>query len=387
MEKEYKYTAFISYNSKDNSKARWLQKRLESYSLPSVIANEKGEVLRSYDKKPKKFRIFRYVTDLVAQNLDDGLREELDQSKCLIVICSPNSANAPWVRKEIKHFVDTGRKKQIIPFVIKGVPYSCGKEECFTPELKEAFNGGTALGVNMNDCGDDLRFFRKRKAVAKTVALLLDMPDAYAFLWNRYKHQVIKEMMAQFALILCFAIVIGYVYKIDKVFDCTIKAVELTPVNNYLPSMNKAQVSIIIGGEIKSRVLLDTNDSIVIGDIPQKFYGKYTKLHYECDGYMTKDTHVLICENICLNIERNKSKYGDVFFTIIDIKDDNPIPNETIWIDERKVTSDNEGRIYLTIPFEDQRQYYTLHSKRLKFVDDTIEPPFTESSIIEVIKK
>ncbi|MGN0188940.1 MAG: tetratricopeptide repeat protein [Candidatus Cryptobacteroides sp.] len=42
MEKELKYTAFISYNSKDNRTARWLQKRLEDYSLPSVIAHVYG---------------------------------------------------------------------------------------------------------------------------------------------------------------------------------------------------------------------------------------------------------------------------------------------------------------------------------------------------------
>ena len=97
-----KYKAFISYNSKDNCTARWLQSKLENYSLPSLIVNEKGDVLRSYDRKPKKFRIFRYVTDLVAQNLDDGLRQELDQSEYLVVICSPNSANAPWVKEEVK---------------------------------------------------------------------------------------------------------------------------------------------------------------------------------------------------------------------------------------------------------------------------------------------
>ena len=55
MTEEKKYTAFISYNSRDNRKARWLQKKLESYNLPSVIANEKGEILKSYDEKPKKF--------------------------------------------------------------------------------------------------------------------------------------------------------------------------------------------------------------------------------------------------------------------------------------------------------------------------------------------
>ena len=132
MVEEKKYTAFISYNSKDNRIAKWLQKKLESYSLPSVIANEKGETIRSYDKKTRKFKIFRYVTDLVAQNLDDGLRRELDQSKFLIVICSPRSARAPWVKKEVQHFIESGKSKQIIPFIIEGTPYSNDENECFT---------------------------------------------------------------------------------------------------------------------------------------------------------------------------------------------------------------------------------------------------------------
>ena len=189
-----KYTALISYNSRDHHIARGLQMRLEKYNLPSVIANEKGEVVRSYDKKTEKFRIFRYVTDLVAQNLNDGLEHELNQSKYLIVISSPNSANAPWVRKEVKHFIDTGREKYIIPFVIKGTPYSNDKNECFTPELKEAFADGSALGVNINDLGDDLWIFRKRKAVAKVVSLLIDLPDAYNFIWNRYRASYIKTL-------------------------------------------------------------------------------------------------------------------------------------------------------------------------------------------------
>lgn len=212
MEHNYKYTAFISYNSRDNSKARWLQRRLESYSLPSVIANEKGEIIRSYDKKPKNFRIFRYVTDLVAQNLDDGLRQELDQSKYLIVICSPNSANAPWVKKEVKHFIDTGRKKQIIPFVIKGIPYSGGKYECFTSELKEAFPSGSALGVSLNDYGDDFWIFRKRKAVAKMVSLLIDLPNAYDFIWNRYRANYIRTLIlrAILALLVAFAVCFSF---------------------------------------------------------------------------------------------------------------------------------------------------------------------------------
>ena len=49
---EKKFTAFISYNSRDDKWAKWLQKRLENYSLPTVIANDEGQVLKSYDKKP-----------------------------------------------------------------------------------------------------------------------------------------------------------------------------------------------------------------------------------------------------------------------------------------------------------------------------------------------
>ena len=73
-----------------------MQKQLENYKLPTVIADENGNVLRSYNGKESKMHIFRYVSDLVAQNLNDGLRQELDRSQYLIVICSPRSAKGNY---------------------------------------------------------------------------------------------------------------------------------------------------------------------------------------------------------------------------------------------------------------------------------------------------
>ncbi len=339
MEKEYKYTAFISYNSRDNCKARWLQKRLESYNLPSVIANEKGEVLRSYDKKTKKFRIFRYVTDLVAQNLDDGLRQELDQSKFLIVICSPNSANAPWVRKEVKHFIDTGRKKRIIPFVIKGVPYGDREDECFTPELKEAFPGGSALGVSLSDYGDDLWFFRKRKAVAKMVSLLIDLPNAYDFIWNRYRANYIKSLILRtiLALFVVFAIcfTVEVVKKMEKPFEMSVSVSE-EGCNSQLPPIEGIEISISIEGDrIRKDTITSLNDKAVFGQIPGRMKGKNMRLLVRNAFCYDIDTIMPVQHLLFVKLYRCPDYYGKI--RVIVLRNEEKLRNQ--WVSVEGINS------------------------------------------------
>lgn len=357
-----KYTAFISYNSKDNCKARWLQTRLESYSLPSVIANEKGEVLRSYDKNPKRFRIFRYVTDLVAQNLDDGLRRELDQSKYLIVICSPNSANAPWVRKEVKHFIDTGRKKQIIPFVIKGVPYSGGNDECFTPELKEAFPGGSALGININDYGDDLWIFRKRKAVAKMVSLLIELPNAYDFIWNRYRANYIKLLMFRtlLALLVVFSIFfsVEVVKNKEKAFDMSISVSEVGE-NTHLPPIKDIEISISIEGDrIKKDTLKSLNDKAVFGQIPGRMIGKTMKLIVKNATCYNIDTTINVQHQLLIELHRHPDYYGKI--KVIVLKDEERLCNQWVSVNGYNGKTNENGELLMDIPLSDQKENYFI---------------------------
>ena len=85
-----KYTAFISYNSKDDKWAKWLQRKLEAYQMPVVIRNERDEMVRKEDK-PKKMRVFRYRADLNTISLNEGLAKELDDARWLIVICRGGS--------------------------------------------------------------------------------------------------------------------------------------------------------------------------------------------------------------------------------------------------------------------------------------------------------
>ena len=89
-----------------------LQRKLENYKLPVANAKE------TKDKKSKYIRpIFRDKTDLTAGPLPEALKEALHQSRYLIVICSPNAVESPWVNEEIEKLLK-------IPNMVH--PHVCG---------------------------------------------------------------------------------------------------------------------------------------------------------------------------------------------------------------------------------------------------------------------
>ncbi len=84
------FFAFISYRHTDIKAAKRLQFLLESYNLPTMIQKMKPEA-------PKRFKVFRDADELTSGVLSDELHHKLDESKYLIVICSPNSAQSKYV--------------------------------------------------------------------------------------------------------------------------------------------------------------------------------------------------------------------------------------------------------------------------------------------------
>lgn len=170
---KYTYYAFISYQRKDEKWAKWLQRKLENYKLP--VANAKG----SSDKKSKYIRpVFRDKTDLTAGPLPDALKEALQQSRYLIVICSPNAVESPWVNEEIETFTKAGRTEYVIPFIVDGEPYSKDDaKECFPDAIKAIPKDKEPLGVNINESG-------KERAFIRTVAYMLNVK--FDELWNRF---------------------------------------------------------------------------------------------------------------------------------------------------------------------------------------------------------
>ena len=114
----YTYYAFISYSHRDEKWAKWIQGALEKYRLPAAVRKEAGKNL------PQRIRpVFRDATDLGAGKLADNLRQELEQSRFLIVVCTPNSAkpNAEgrhWVNEEVERFCELGRADHVQPHLL-----------------------------------------------------------------------------------------------------------------------------------------------------------------------------------------------------------------------------------------------------------------------------
>ncbi|MFZ4520468.1 MAG: TIR domain-containing protein [Bacteroidales bacterium] len=174
----FQYYAFISYSRKDKKWAEWLHKKLENYKLPSIIRKESNGNL------PKQIRpIFRDKTDIGPGDLEVNIKNELEDSRFLIVICSPAAADSAWVNKEIRHFKSFGRGERIIPFIIEGTPDPKNEHEkqCYPAELST-----NTLGVSVKELS-------KEAACVKVIAAILGLK--FDQLWQRHKRSEKRKII------------------------------------------------------------------------------------------------------------------------------------------------------------------------------------------------
>lgn len=175
MRPQKDYFAFISYKREDEKYAKWLWYKLEHYHLPV-------NVRKANPSLPQNIRpVFKDTSELSSGVLSDEIHEALDNSKYLIVICSPRATRSKWVDKEVQTFIDMGRSDKIIPFIIDGTPFSpVPEEECFPSALLNLPKEKELLGVNINEMGRDA-------AVVKVVACMFDIK--FNTLWQRYRRE------------------------------------------------------------------------------------------------------------------------------------------------------------------------------------------------------
>lgn len=199
METSKEYFAFISYKREDEKIADELRRKLEHYRLPAKVRKDNPSLPKTI------YPIFRDALELSGGVLSKQIEKALSQSKFLIVVCSPNSAKSPWVEKEIRTFIQQGKKDKIIPFIIDGIPNSDNQDlECFPRPILELKNENyELLGININELG-------RAAAAVKVVACMLGLN--FDTLWQRYqREQRIKKwaMIGGAVLVALISLVVG----------------------------------------------------------------------------------------------------------------------------------------------------------------------------------
>ena len=163
LKENFKYYAFISYSHKDKETAKELRTQLKSYHILP-------DLLKANPDLPEKFNVFMDESNLVAKGtLKKALHANLEKSKYLILICSPNSAKSEYVNDEVEYFIKTGRTDHIIPLIIDGVPHAKDKSlECFPSALLKLSRENELLGI-------DLKKFGQHDAFMRVIATLLGL--------------------------------------------------------------------------------------------------------------------------------------------------------------------------------------------------------------------
>jgi len=135
-----RYQAFVSYCHQDEGWGIWLHKALETYRVPRYLVGKKNT---AHTTIPRRLTpIFRDRDELpTATDLGELVNEALQNSACLIVICSPHAARSRWVNQEIVSFKRWGRSDRIFCLIVDGEPNAADRpeleaEECFPEALR-----------------------------------------------------------------------------------------------------------------------------------------------------------------------------------------------------------------------------------------------------------
>jgi hypothetical protein len=142
-----RYAVFISYrhNREDTRWAVWLGNELETYTLPKALVRQGlpakiGRVFRDEDELPG------------SSDLSKELREALQETTLLVVICSPTTPASKWINQEISLFASFGKSDRILPVLVGGE-----KESSYPSSLKTLTDSS---GASIDPIGADLREVR-----------------------------------------------------------------------------------------------------------------------------------------------------------------------------------------------------------------------------------
>lgn len=373
----FKYYAFISYSALDIKWGKHLQRKLEHYRMPATLCSEHG-----WNRTPIK-PVFFAPTDIQPGGLTEELQQRLRDSRNLIVICSPNSAQSEWVGKEIEFFYSLGRSKNIHFFIVDGEPNNHNPEtECFNPIIRK-LNIPEILGANIHEHIYALPWLNKERAYVQLISKLLGIE--FDNIWKRHRRLLIQKIIAWILGIMLVISLLIQTYIHNKPIDINIELNEISAHNENLPPLKDAVITLILDNEIKTDTVCRMDDDMVFKNIPHGFLGKNVRVSFKCKDFVSDDTSMLLSENMMIDIYRNTDIYGNVRFKIWDHKTESVVKDADIFIEGMKVTADSNHMYSLSIPVENQKVKYKVVSS-LPLENDTIYMPCGKNVYLRIKK-
>lgn len=302
---EFKYYAFISYNHKDSREVKSLHRKIEGYRIPKAI--RKGTI----PELPKKIKPVFLDSDEAdsGKSLNEVMLNNIRDSKSLIVVCSPNSAESKYVNFEVDTFKNINKDRKIIPYIIAGSPSPNNSEpNCYPPSLDKEITG-----ASIQELG-------KQKAFVKVVAGIFDIN--FDKLWDRHKRRerqrkiiwasAVTIIIGLFIGVLMYARYIQYLKEATINYEKASKLIDDGKTNkgiayltksleniNYEPSIKKLN-SVLIQ---ESYLVLDTITENKQPDFDPYNYWKFNKT---LTFYSALETYGFFIKNGKFNTRRNK---------------------------------------------------------------------------------
>lgn len=373
MFNNYKYFAFISYNTKDTEWGKKVQRKLEHYRMPATLCSERG-----WKRTPIK-PVFFAPTDIQPGDLTEELQDRLRSSRNLIVICSPNSAKSVWVGKEIEFFHNIGRSKDIHFFIVDGIPHSLNPDtECFNPVV-DRLGLPEILGANIHEQVYRWPWLNRERAYVQLVSKLLGVE--FDAIWQRHKRQLTYRFLAFIIFMTMVLTMIYGVWITNQPVDVVTRLQETSVRNDNLPPLSDAVVTITLDNEIKQDTIKTLDAQVIFNNIPHHYLGKKARFTVSCHDFINTDTIVILSKDVVLNVKRDPSVYGNVCVRLFNYDKDEFVSNILLNIGGFEVLTDENGMASLFIPLESQNKVYRIIAP-FSLDNDSLIMPCGENDVI-----